>query len=289
MKISQNKIAISAFALLLTTSCSTRFGVADAETEGDVTVVEDPWDPGYSNSSLDNGGTHILGEDRAQLDTAESMEPDANRTGSDGIPAGSGALYRGEAAELEYNDDIPLFPGEDHSINAASLTDADFISRIHNANLKSVEMGRMAAERADSPWVRAYGRRVAMDQSFADRRLSRIAHDGNVEIAALSGDATSSTATGKAVAGADGAGYNLIDNADIQHLRTLNGSAFDDAYLRMVQADHDEKIPMLEAAKAQLPADSSLRKLIVRFLPIMEQHRALADSVMNKRLETAQL
>ena len=162
---------------------------------------------------------------------------------------------------------IPAFPA-DTAVNAATLADADLVSRFHLANVNEIELGRIAQERGSSPWVRALGRRVTMDNQFADSRLMTLTHKLELNVP------TESVAVGAS-------DYNYLDTSG---LNGLQGEALDRELVHRIASAQAEKLQMLRGAEVQLPADSRLRELIVSFIPIVEQHGKVAANVSEKYL-----
>jgi putative membrane protein len=66
--------------------------------------------------------------------------------------------------------------------------------------------------------------------------------------------------------------------AAMDRLKQLQGAAFDEAFTGAMIADHDKAIAMLRGA-AQAASDADVRKLLERMVPILEQHREIAQQL----------
>jgi putative membrane protein len=152
----------------------------------------------------------------------------------------------------------------------ANLADADLISRFHLANVRQIELGRLAQERGNSEWVRSLGRRIAMDNQYADRRLMNLTRRLELNVPANG-------------AGVDSAGS--FDHLETASLDNLTGADFDRELVNRIKSAQEEKLQMLRGAEQNMAEDSSLRELVLKFIPITEQHGEVAQSVSTKYLE----
>lgn len=167
----------------------------------------------------------------------------------------------------EMYDGTAPFPA-DQAVNVATLADVDLISRFHVANMRQVELGRLAQERGNSQWIRSLGRRIAMDNQYADRRLMNLTRRLELSVPAegVSLDPN----------------YNHLETASLEN---MTGSEFDRELVSRIMSAQEEKLQMLRDAEQSMARDSRLRELVVKFIPITEQHGQVAQSVSSKYLE----
>lgn len=165
-----------------------------------------------------------------------------------------------------YDGNAP-FPA-DPAVNVANLADVDLISRFHLANVRQIELGRLAQERGSSEWVRSLGRRIAMDNQYADRRLMKLTR--RLELAVPGNGAGA------------GPSYDHLETASLDN---LTGNEFDRELVSRIISAQEEKLQMLRGAEQSMAKDSRLRELVVRFIPITEQHGQVAQNVSSKYLE----
>lgn len=158
------------------------------------------------------------------------------------------------------------FPA-DPAVNVANLADVDLISRFHLANVRQIELGRLAQERGNSEWVRSLGRRIAMDNQYADRRLMTLTRRLELSVPA---DGTALAPT-----------YDHLETASLDN---FTGTELDRELVSRIISAQEEKLQMLRGAEQSIAKDSRLRELAVKFIPITEQHRQVAQNVSSKYL-----
>jgi putative membrane protein len=143
------------------------------------------------------------------------------------------------------------------------------LSQMHQTNLMEIELGKMAAQKASSSEVRAYADQLVQDHTNVDRMV---------------------------VAAAEESGTNLKNGAEahqaVRHesarekalerkLKSAQGADFDRLFLKETSADHDKLIRKLQQDK-QNTSDEELEALIEKVIPVLEQHRDLAQILMKK-------
>ncbi len=143
------------------------------------------------------------------------------------------------------------------------------LSQMHQTNLMEIELGKIAAQKASSSEVRAYADQLVKDHSNVDRMV---------------------------VAQAQETGTNLKNGAEarqsVRHesarekelerkLKAAQGADFDRLFLKETSAEHDKLIAKLQQDK-QNTSDEELETLIDKVIPVLEQHRELAQILMKK-------
>ena len=143
------------------------------------------------------------------------------------------------------------------------------LTQMHQTNLMEISLGKMAAQKASSSEVRAYADQLVQDHTNVDRMV---------------------------VAAAQESGTNLKNGAEahqaVRHetarekelerkLKNAQGADFDRLFLKETSADHDKLISKLQQDK-QNTSDEELESLIEKVIPVLEQHRELAQILMKK-------
>jgi putative membrane protein len=160
---------------------------------------------------------------------------------------------------------MPPVPQEAAEQHATALAETDLVVRIHEANLHDGQLGHLAREKGGNNLIRSLGSRLAKDSELANRRLTNLARERNISAPAyLASDA------GDAV------------SPDLAKLR--QSTDFDADFLRLLKASTDEKLRILDSAKAQMPRSSEIFRYVSLFAPLMEQHRRVADNLSLMRL-----
>jgi putative membrane protein len=148
---------------------------------------------------------------------------------------------------------------------SSKKTNAAILERIHLANLKEIEAGKIAETKASSTEVRAYADQLIKDHTSADQMV---------------------------VATAQKIGARLRDPAAERHkaaraksaeqkLSSTNGAQFDRLFLEQTSADHKKLMSELKQARDDA-SDDDIEALIDKIMPILQQHQDLAEILMKK-------
>ena len=138
--------------------------------------------------------------------------------------------------------------------------DEHFIHEAAAGGMMEVELGRLAAERAASAEVKAFGQRMVTDHSKANQQLLRIA-------------------TSK--------GMTLPRElpADMQRerdrLARMSGAEFERAYMQHMVKDHKKDVAEFEK-QAEKGTDLAVRTFAQQTLPTLREHLTLAESLAGK-------
>jgi putative membrane protein len=135
-------------------------------------------------------------------------------------------------------------------------TTAEVLAKVHRANQKEIDMGRMATIEGHSKDVKAYGKMLEKDHIAADRKVTKLAKEESV---------------------------NLADTAaPTQDSQTLPmGADFDAAFAKMMLDDHKKTISELEAAR-DATSDEKLKRLLGELLPVLRKHADGAQRLVDK-------
>ena len=145
---------------------------------------------------------------------------------------------------------------------SSKRTNAAILERIHLANLKEIEAGKIAEAKASSPEVREYADQLIKDHTSADQMV---------------------TATAQKI------GARLRDSSAQRHkgtpvdkkLSSTNGAQFDRVFLEQTSADHKKLMTELKQARDDA-SDDDIEALIDKIMPILQQHQDLAQILMKK-------
>jgi putative membrane protein len=147
--------------------------------------------------------------------------------------------------------------------------DAEVIGKIHQANQKEIDMAGMALEKAQSPQVKSYARKLLADHQAGDKKLMAYAERKKLDQSKL-----------EPMAAAGGAGTASSDDAH-RRLQAATGADFDTEFTTMMLAEHDRTIDLVKSARDSV-TDRQLRSLLAAMLPRLEQHRKLAQDLADK-------
>lgn len=146
--------------------------------------------------------------------------------------------------------------------NYGSLSPEDgaFVNKAAMGGLAEVQYGNLALQKAQSADVKSFAQKMVTDHGAANQELQALASTKGMTLP------TELTGTHKA-------GYD--------HLNMLSGAEFDKAYMQHMVADHQTDIAEFEKA-ASSATDSELKAFASKTLPILQQHKQLADETMKK-------
>jgi putative membrane protein len=148
---------------------------------------------------------------------------------------------------------------------SSKKTNAAILERIHLANLKEIEAGKLAETKASSSEVRAYADQLIKDHTSADQMVVATAQKMGARLRDPSTERRK-TANGKQAE---------------QKLSSANGAQFDRLFLEQSSADHKKLMTELKQARDDA-SDDDIEALIDKIMPILQQHQDLAEILMKK-------
>lgn len=153
-----------------------------------------------------------------------------------------------------------------HSGNSA---DAAFVHEAMMGGKMEVQLGQMAAGRAQNEDVRRFGQRMVDDHTKAGDDLMRSCGDEGM---------------GKMGNRNDHDSPGSPDNEHSQmhkRLSGMNGADFDREYMRMMVEDHQKDVAAFER-EAQYGQDSNVKAFAQRTLPTLREHLRMARDTASK-------
>lgn len=135
--------------------------------------------------------------------------------------------------------------------------DKEFVSKAGASGLAEVQMGNLALQRAASPAVKEYARKMVADHQRAAEELSQLA-----------------TMKGLALPTELGQPHK----GGLEHLTMLNGAEFDKAYMQHMVGDHETAVADFEKA-AIGASDSDVKAWAAKMLPTLKEHLQTAKDV----------
>ena len=157
-------------------------------------------------------------------------------------------------------------PVSDARNRAAANHDAEVLGKIHQANQMEIEAGRLAKKNGASSAIKRYGELLIRDHGMADRKIAQYAKRRGIELRPPApGNETERAEMQKQM-------------ATMKKLETLTGAAFDREFATAMAGTHEMAIATRQSAGPMI-SDPDLRSLIGKMLPILEQHRKLAQDL----------
>ena len=152
-------------------------------------------------------------------------------------------------------------------VSAEEVNDAQIASIVVTANQVDIDAGQLAASRATNDEVKKFARLMVTDHTGVNKAATDLAAKLKVT--------PQDNPTSKSLK-ADG-------EKSLTHLRTLNGAAFDKAYIDREVAYHQQVIDALDKTLIPGATNQELKALLVKVRPAFVAHLEHA-----KRLQAAQ-
>jgi putative membrane protein len=138
-----------------------------------------------------------------------------------------------------------------------AMTDQTFVQKAVVGGLAEVQLGKMAAEHAASPDVKQFGQRMVDDHGQANQELMTL-----VKQKGLSAPTT----------------LDHKHQQEADRLATLQGAAFDRAYIQHMVKDHETDVKLFRT-QARQGADPELKHFAANTLSTLEAHLNMARSL----------
>jgi putative membrane protein len=129
----------------------------------------------------------------------------------------------------------------------------EVLGKLHQSNLKEIEMGKMAQKNGQSKEVKAYGKMLVKDHSTADKKVTALAKAEKVELPA----------------------------PQDQPMETMpSGPEFDAKFSQAMLDDHKKDVA--EAKEVlEKTTDPKLKKLLGDVVPVLEKHEETAQKLVD--------
>jgi putative membrane protein len=168
---------------------------------------------------------------------------------------------------------VPARPSHTHASSAPAAPNRGntrtVLSQIHQANLMEIALGKMAEEKASTSEVRAYADQLVQDHTNVDQMVVAMAQKSSAH-----------SQNGPA-ANREGRGGIAHETQLERKLKSASGPDFDRLFLQQTSSDHERLIRKLQQDREDA-SDDELEALIDKMIPILEQHRELAQILMKK-------
>lgn len=151
-------------------------------------------------------------------------------------------------------------------ISAQGVNDAEIASIVLTANQVDIDAGKLADSRSTSDDVKAFGRLMVADHTAVNKSATDLA--AKLEVTPQDNATSRSLKT--------------EGDKNIAHLETLEGTAFDKAYIDHEVAYHQQVIDALDKTLIPGATNEELKALLVKVRPAFVAHLEHA-----KRLQAA--
>jgi len=145
-------------------------------------------------------------------------------------------------------------------------TDRTFDAKAAQGGLAEVQLGNLAIERGMNQRVKDFGRRMVNDHTKINNELQSVATSQGVTLPTT---------------------VDAADQAEMTHLSSLSGAAFDRAYMEYMVNVHKQDIAGFEH-EANHGNDPQMRAFASKTLPILNEHLKLAEQTLADVRQTGQ-
>lgn len=149
------------------------------------------------------------------------------------------------------------------SAAAQGVNDAQIASIVVTANQVDIDAGKLAAERATNPEVKAFGKQMVTDHTGVNKSATELA--GKLKVTPQDNPTSQSLKSG---------GEKNLDN-----LKKLQGAAFDKAYIDNEVTYHQQVLDALDKTLIPGASNAELKALLVKVRPAFVAHLEHAKKI----------
>lgn len=136
----------------------------------------------------------------------------------------------------------------------------DFAKDAAQGGMAEVLLGRLAAERASSPDVRAFGQQMVADHSKANAELMQIAARKNIQLPTE---------------------VKSDQKSEQDKLSKLSGADFDKEYVDYMTKDHEDDVAEFQK-QSQSGGDAEIKAFAGKTLPVIQHHLEMVKGIKSK-------
>ena|SRR3990167_5403815 len=180
--------------------------------------------------------------------------------------AGSFALGTQVMAGNPGGEEIPQENAIEQSDVQTPMTDQSFVAHATYASNAKIEASKLALRISENQKLQQFAELMIRDHQTANMELKQIA-------AKISIDAPATIDT--------------AHQAVLEQMQAMEGIEFDEAYVKMMQQDHDATVELFEQAVADPELSNRLRIFATRTLPVLRLHQRHALSLGTLEISNA--
>jgi putative membrane protein len=134
--------------------------------------------------------------------------------------------------------------------------DRKFIEEAAKGGMAEVQLGKLAAEKAENPQVKQFGQRMVDDHTKANSQLQQLASTKNVQLPQ---------------------DIDRSHRREYERLQKLSGTDFDREYMKHMVSDHKKDVKEFQKT-AKSAKDPDLKNFAQTTLPTLEEHLRQAQT-----------
>jgi putative membrane protein len=243
-------------------------GAAFAQNEGEKQPSEErsgQKETGTQNGTDDTQGMFRMGEAEA-IDQGEGLKDATGGVQGTGGSGQGGAGMQAQGAKPDAQGAKMM----DQGLLPIPTDEQTYLGTLHHSNQMEVQLGQLAQQKGVSKGVKDFGARLVKDHQAADQKLMTYAQTKNLQL----GEPKEDDAFQKTMKNAD--------QAAMAKLQSLQGPAFDRAFLAHMVGDHDADVAKVMAGQQQFAGNTELKGQLDSLLPTLRQHRDQAYRLLGQ-------
>lgn len=134
--------------------------------------------------------------------------------------------------------------------NNVSSADKEFMNKAAQGGMAEVQLGQMAASKAQSADVKSFGQKMVEDHSNANSELKSVATKKGITLPTE---------------------VSAKQKEDMDKLSKLSGAAFDKEYVKMMVEDHETDVAEFQK-QSDSGTDSDVKSFAGKTLPTLKSH-----------------
>jgi putative membrane protein len=135
------------------------------------------------------------------------------------------------------------------------VSTAQVLGQLHSGNVREMRMGTLAMQNGKSQDVQVFGKTLVTDHDAADTKVVLLAKEKGITLAA--------------------------NTPPVPPIHMPMGDDFDAAFAKMMLKEHQRTIADVKDARDGT-RDAKLKALLIELLPVLEQHEATAQALVDK-------
>jgi putative membrane protein len=208
----------------------------------------------------------LIADDKEKVKVNEPAGAEAQVETSDSAVEADAAIEIDEPAGAEVSTDTQVETDTDTEVDEAAGAESDkpehqFVKKAAQSGMAEVKMGELAAQKAESSSVKQFGDRLAKDHQQANDKLKKIAEQKGITL--------SEETKGKHA-------------KTLEHLGSLSGAEFDQAFIKHAVEDHEKGIREFEK-HAREGEDPAIRSFASEVVPTLREHLRIAKMLQEDR------
>jgi putative membrane protein len=175
------------------------------------------------------------------------------------VPLSFGVLLYACASLVSAQGNTPS--SSSSSSNPTMVASAAFVAHAWQDNDTEVQLGKLAQQKSQSADVKAFGERMVKDHGKAIKELIATAAKKGVPAPTV---------------------LDKEHAAVVEEMHAMSGAQFDAAYSKAMVDAHTAAIQLFKDAANSKDIDPDLAKFAQKTLPVLQQHKKMADELAAK-------